>query len=155
MKRTFLVWATALSFAMASCGGEAPKTEKEPEKEAAKEKTDDKPQTPKAAELTEEAKKIAKKWTLKEITHADGKKEKAKSNSILDLKADGTFTELFAGKEVATGTWQVTGKDFVMTHLTGAMAAQKTEKLSIKEATDKKLVTSDDEGKMTESYEVE
>jgi hypothetical protein len=45
-------------------------------------------------------------------------------------------------------------KTLVMKHLTGDLKGQ-TEKLIIKEASDKKLVTVDDEGKMSETYEAE
>ena len=149
MKYTTFIWVTALSFALTACGGDAPKDEKKDEKPT--EKVEDKKSEPEKAEaLTEEGKKIAKTWMLKEIVHLDGKKDAP--NGVFKLNADGTFEELIGGKQVASGTWNLKDKVLSMKHLTGDLKEQ-IEKLTIKEATDKKLVTTDLDGKMTETYE--
>ncbi|TAE18786.1 MAG: hypothetical protein EAZ95_03410 [Bacteroidetes bacterium] len=152
MKRTNFVWATALAFTMIACGGEAPKQEEKEKPEPEPKEEAPKKEEPKPEALSEEGQKIAKKWAMKEFTHTDGKKEEVKGKQILHLKADGTFEQVFGEKTVATGTWNVKDKNLTMKHLTGAEKDQ-TEKLVVKEATDKKLVTVDDGGKMTETYE--
>jgi hypothetical protein len=115
-------------------------------------KEDKKEETPQKEELSEEAKKIAKKWNRKSYTHDDGKVEEVKSKEELDLKADGTFEELFAGKSIATGTWNVKDKQLVLKHLTGQEKDQ-AEKHKVEEANDNKLVLLNEKGKK-ETYEV-
>jgi major membrane immunogen (membrane-anchored lipoprotein) len=103
---------------------------------------------------SEEGLKIAKKWLMVKIMHNDKKEEDVKAKKgVLELKTDGTFVETFNDKEIATGNWKLEGNDLVVKHLTGEFKG-KEEKLVVKEKSDTKLVTVDNDGKMTETYEV-
>lgn len=152
MKRTNILWATVLAYTLTACGGEKPKEEEKekPEKEvkAEENKQPETPETPKAEELSEEAKKMAKKWAMKEFTHTDGKREEEKGVRILNLKADGSFEKVFGEKVVENGTWNVKNKVLITKSSKGT-----EEKAAIKEVSDKKLITTSDDGKMSETYE--
>lgn len=147
--RTNFLLATVLAYTLTACDGEKPKetAQEKPEKEAPKEEKQ--PEVPKTEELSEEAKKLAKKWAFKSFTHTDGRKEDAtKDKQVMNLKADGTFEKTQAEKVISSGTWNVKDKTLITTSTKGEI-----EKAPIKESTDKRLVTSSDEGKMTEIYE--
>ena len=150
MKYTNILWATMLAYALTACGGEKPKEEEKekPEKEV-KSEENKQPETPKTAELSEEAKKIAKKWAMKEFTHTDGKREEEKGKRILNLKTDGSFEKIFGENVVETGTWNVKDKMLITKSSKGT-----DEKATIKEVSNQKLITTSDDGKMTETYQV-
>lgn len=102
---------------------------------------------------SKEAKILAKNWAMTAFTHTDGRKQDNITNASIELKEDGTFDEKFKGQSIATGKWMLAdnNKNLVLKHLTGNMK-DKIEKLGIKELKDDKLVTVDDDGKMTETY---
>ncbi len=154
MKHIVFLGATTLAYLLTACGGENPKdtAEDKPKTEVPQEPAKDEPKQPEKPQtepLSPEAQKIAKKWTLREFTHTDGRKEDvAKAKQVMILKADGTFEKMQNEKVISTGTWLVKSNVLVTTSAKGEI-----EKAPIKEATDKKLVTTSDEGKMTETYE--
>jgi hypothetical protein len=137
---------------MIACGGEAPKQEEKEKPEPEPKEQAPKKEEPKPEALSEEGQKIAKKWNRKSYTHDDGKVEEVKSKEELDLKVDGSFEEFFAGKSIATGTWNVKDKQLLLKHLTGQEKDQ-TEKHKIEEASDAKLILLNEKGKK-ETYEV-
>ncbi len=110
-------------------------------------------------EISEDAKPFVKKWAMISYTDTEGKSKDKIDNAFLELADDGTFTELFSGKEIASGTWNVEKEGekmlLVLTHKKGEMASQLSEgkeKLNIKEFSAEKMVTVDDGGKMTETF---
>ena len=151
MKLKNALYSLIILVACTACGSE-PKAdadkEKEPPKETATEKNKE---TQKPKELSEDGKKLVKKWLLKSFTHSDGKVQEVKESS-LNLSADGTFDEVRNKKSIATGTWNVEKNELVMAHLTGDMKDQ-TEKSTIKESSDKKLILN--EKGVIETYQAE
>ncbi|MDX2305721.1 MAG: hypothetical protein NW226_23140 [Microscillaceae bacterium] len=101
----------------------------------------------------EDVKMLIKRWKMTEYTHTDGKSEKNIKGAFLVLKEDGTFEELFNANVIASGKWsfEVEGKVISLMHETGEMKGD-NEKLTVKELTADKLITLDDEGKMTETW---
>jgi len=154
MKNTSFVWATVLALVMTACGGEATKVDEKEKPEKETTLKEENKETQKAPELTEEAKKIVKMWARKSYTHNDGKVEAVKGKELLELKADGTFEEIFGEKSVATGTWNVKDKNLSLKHLTG-MEKDIVEKHIIKEVSDKMLMLVNEKNKMTEIYEAQ
>lgn len=161
MKKIILSVTVAAFLVMTACGsGGEKKAENTPEsKEEADKKQPEKTNTEseKAEAPTKpsaEAMKIAKKWKMTKFTHADGKEEKEKvANKILNLKEDGTFEQMMNDKVIVAGNWKLEGK--VISLKSGSAGAEiKEEKLTLKSSDDKQLVTIDDDGKMTETFEV-
>ncbi len=110
-------------------------------------------------EISEDAKPFVKKWAMTSYTDTEGKSQDNIDNAFLELADDGTFVELFSGKEIASGTWNVEKEGeamvLVLTHKKGEMASQLSEgkeKLNIKEFSAEKMITVDDGGKMTETF---
>ncbi|MCS6821818.1 MAG: hypothetical protein NZ551_08105 [Microscillaceae bacterium] len=151
----FLV-ACIFSFAVA-CGSKKNEEKQEEAKQETKESQEEKKESAssKPDMNVAEVKMLVKKWALKSIVHKDGKKEENIDNAFLELKEDGTFVEFFAGKEVATGNWELSAdkKTFTLIHKTGPEATtlkDGREKSAIKELTDNKFVTEDEN---IETYE--
>jgi hypothetical protein len=152
-------------FAMlTACGGGSTetKTEDTTKTEAKEETTEKKEEVKEDAkfELTEDVKPFVNKWKLSEITHIDGKTEKAKEDGYLELKEDGTFNELFGKNVVASGNWTASKdkKTLTLMHKSGDYKnkmGKEEEPFVVKEISADKLVTVDDGGKMTEIFVVE
>lgn len=133
-------------------------TEEVTEEETSTEETSTE-EEPAAVVLSEEAKPFAKEWAMTSFTNTEGKSQDGIDNAFLTLGEDGKFKETFSGKEIASGTWDIIKEGdvqvLVLTHLKGEMATQLQEgkeKLSIKEFSTEKMITSDDDGKMTETF---
>ncbi|GAB4404392.1 MAG: hypothetical protein OHK0053_29910 [Microscillaceae bacterium] len=164
MKQTIqLLIALALCWSLTACGGGENATETSDSTQADTAKAKETPEEVEAPEetpaLTEEAQAFVKQWSLISFSHADGRKEENISNRILDLKADGTFEELFNKKVIASGTWNVSKEGeqqmLILVHKTGEMASELKngeEKITVKEISADKMVTEDDGGKMTETF---
>ncbi len=102
-------------------------------------------------ELSEVEQKFVKKWQMTSFVHEDGRKEEGLSGDYLNLMEDGTYEEIFKDNVVATGNWKVEEGTLVLNHETGEFMGTQ-EKLVVKEITEDKLITEDDEGKMTETF---
>jgi hypothetical protein len=147
---------TFLAFLVA-CGGNTTTDEK---KDTTQEAKDDKKEVEKKEaepkfELTEDAKMIAKKWQMTEMTHVDKSKEKTKDNKFfLDLKPDGTYTEMAGTKTIETGKWLLAADKKSITFIRESGEFNGSKKVEeIKEFSATKLVTVDNDGKMTETFE--
>lgn len=133
-------------------------TEQTPE-EATTESNTEETANETTVELSEEAKPFVKKWAMTSYTDTQGKTQDNIDNAFLELADDGTFVELFSGKEIASGTWNIEkegeGMVLVLTHKKGEMASQLSEgkeKLNVKEFSPEKMITVDDGGKMSETF---
>ncbi len=165
MKKIILSIAMVAFLGMTACGGGGEKTTENAEKTPETKEIPKKGEDPKIAETDKteaptkpsaEGMKIAKKWKMTKFTHADGKEETEKGNTagkVMNLKADGTFEQTVNEKVIVAGNWKLDGKNLVLK--SGAAGAEvKEEKLTIKSSDEKQLVTMDDGGKMTETFEV-
>lgn len=164
-KLTYTLMFLAMFGFMAACGGgesdteteetsDSTSTEETTSTEAEEENTqavDD--EESEAALNSETAQKLARKWQMIAYSHTDGRSEEGLEGDFLVLNADGSFSEVFKGKEVASGKWSLSEdeKQLILKHETGEFLG-KESKMTIQEVSAEKLVTVDDEGKMTETF---
>ncbi|TAE76264.1 MAG: hypothetical protein EAZ85_00635 [Bacteroidetes bacterium] len=167
MKKIILSIALVACMGLTSCGSGGEKTANENAEKTADASKDANKKEPEKVEETDkteaptkpsaEGLKIAKKWKMVKFTHTDGKEEKEpekNSVKILNLKDDGTFEQLMNDKVINAGNWKLDGKSIVLKKAGASGAEVKEEKLNVKSSNDKQLVTVDDDGKMTETFEV-
>lgn len=137
---------------LTACGGGEKTEEKKDTLQTEEPKIEEKTEEPKM-ELTEDAKMLVKKWQMVSFTHTDGKKEDNIDDAFLELNEDGSFIEIFKGQTIATGKWMLSEdkKSLTFKHETGEFK-DREKKEEVKEMGAEKLVTSDDDGKMIETY---
>ncbi|MCU0444778.1 MAG: hypothetical protein MUE85_07650 [Microscillaceae bacterium] len=149
---------------LTACGGGTTETKStDTTKTEAKEETTEVKEEAKEEvkfELTDDVKPFVNKWKLAEVTHTDGKTEKAKEDGYLELKEDGTFNELFGKNVVASGNWTASKdkKTLTLIHKSGdykSRMGKEEEPFVIKEISADKLATVDADGKMTEIFVAE
>ncbi|MEO1653441.1 MAG: hypothetical protein AAFU64_07855 [Bacteroidota bacterium] len=146
-----------------SCGGGEQVSEDETTEEETSEESSDATETEdETSEETasldlenEDVKMLVKTWKMISFTHEDGSNEEAQEEDLLVLNEDGTFADIFKGNEVATGVWSydAEGRIISLKHKTGNLMGD-NQKLAIKELAADKLITIDDDGKMTETFVV-
>ncbi len=114
------------------------------------------PEAPSGPDMSDEdVSTLARKWQLTAFTHIDGQKEENIEGDFLYLNEDGSYTEIVK-LDTIVGTWDLDkteGKVLMLKPTTGKFAGQ-TEKLAIEELSAEQMITSDDDGKMTETFVV-
>lgn len=162
MKLLKSLFILSLFFFIASCGGGEQASEGEGTEEATEESTETTESEEETSEETvsldlenEDVQMLVKTWKMVSFTHEDGSNEEAQEEDLLVLNEDGTFADIFKGNEVASGVWNydAEGRIISLEHKTGNLMGDK-QKLTIKELAADKLITIDDDGKMTETFVV-
>lgn len=142
-------------FATIACGGGESDTEEEKEEATEEEDTssEEEEKEEEADMSSDEAKMLAKTWKMTEFIHEKGETEQAQEEDLLTLNVDGTYIDTIEGKEMESGTWQLSeDKKEVVFKVEKGEFMGSTKRVSIKELTKEKLVTVDDDGKMTETF---